>query len=175
MAPACLCALMTTSGHTPEELVHVALVDLQTVPDQGISEPWTVCGGVLRPCMYQYVTSQRCSVGFRSEEQESHSVTSVLSSSRKCVHIMSSAVVLLQEETKTSFLSGMSDSLSPLCLTIIRVLLVTALSCSPCIMTGPSSSSDYAGRHKPLKSAPVEVTAVRQVTRTLSEHITGEE
>ena len=56
--------------------------------DQGVSELLDSLWWYLVALIYWYITSHRCSIGFRSEEREGQSMASMSSSCRICRHIL---------------------------------------------------------------------------------------
>lgn len=66
MAPTCLNACLTTLGHSPNDTANCVLRDL--LADLDPLSSWTVFGETWLCQMYQNIVSQRCSVGFRSDE-----------------------------------------------------------------------------------------------------------
>ena len=69
-----------------------------------------VWGATWRRLMDRNIMSQRCSIGFRSGDREGHSIVSIPSSSRYCLHThMRPGIVVHQEEPRTYCTSVGSD------------------------------------------------------------------
>ena len=88
MAPTSLYAHPTKSGHAPDELADGVLGDLIPDLDQGLSDLLHSLWQYLAVLMHQYITSHRCSIGFRSREHEGQSMASMPPSSRDCLHTL---------------------------------------------------------------------------------------
>lgn len=78
MAPACLHALPTLSGHAPNESADGALVNLEIQSwIRATVSSWTLWGGTWLHRMHWHIMSHRRSVGFRSGERDGQSVASI--------------------------------------------------------------------------------------------------
>lgn len=80
--------LPTMSGHAPKELPDNVLGITSQTRMRASATSWTVCGLTWWLLIHRCIMSHRCSIGFRSEQLEGQSMTSVPSSSRNCLNTL---------------------------------------------------------------------------------------
>ena len=126
MAPTCLYALPTTSGHAPDGTADGVLGRGGGSPPKtwirASVSSWTVCGATWRRRMHRYITSQRFSIGFGSGERQGQSMESMpssCSSSHKGADTGPAAGLLpFYGPIQLSLCNGLSPGISP---TLLRL------------------------------------------------------